>query len=73
MCEFSSSTVPYDSTRSESDLAQLLVRDALQQVAGRQDVVTIGDRRITEPGRLLAKLPIDPRLGRMLLAARQEA
>jgi ABC-type multidrug transport system permease subunit len=40
----------YDPTRSESDLAQLLVRDALQQRAGRRDVATIGDRRITEPG-----------------------
>jgi ABC-type multidrug transport system permease subunit len=40
----------YDSTRSESDVAQLLVRDALQRIAGRRDVVTISDRRITEPG-----------------------
>jgi len=40
----------YDSTRSESDIAQLLVRDALQKIAGRRDVVTISDRRITEPG-----------------------
>ncbi len=30
-------------------------------------------RRITELGRQLAKLPLDPRLGRMLLAARQES
>ena len=29
-------------------------------------------RRITELGRQLAKLPLDPRLGRMLLAARRE-
>ncbi|HRC68387.1 MAG TPA: ATP-dependent RNA helicase HrpA [Candidatus Competibacter denitrificans] len=29
-------------------------------------------RRITELGRQLARLPLDPRLGRMLLAARQE-
>lgn len=29
-------------------------------------------RRITELGRRLAKLPVDPRLGRMLLAAQQE-
>lgn len=40
----------YDSTRSESDVAQLLVRDALQRIAGRRDVVTISARRITEPG-----------------------
>lgn len=40
----------YDSTRTESDLAQLLVRDALQQAAGRRDVATIGERRVTEPG-----------------------
>ena len=40
----------YDSTRTESDLAQLLVRDALQRDAGRRDVATIGDRRVTEPG-----------------------
>ncbi|MDS4068811.1 MAG: ATP-dependent RNA helicase HrpA, partial [Candidatus Competibacter sp.] len=30
-------------------------------------------RRITELGRQVAKLPVDPRLGRMLLAAREEA
>ena len=30
------------------------------------------DHRITELGRQLAKLPIDPRLGRMILAARDE-
>jgi ATP-dependent helicase HrpA len=29
-------------------------------------------RRVTELGRQLAKLPVDPRLGRMLLAAQQE-
>jgi ABC-type multidrug transport system permease subunit len=40
----------YDSTRSESDVAQLLVRDALQRAAGRADVATIRDRRLTEPG-----------------------
>ncbi|MGD8276546.1 MAG: ABC transporter permease [Gemmatimonadota bacterium] len=40
----------YDSTRSESDVAQLLVRDALQRIAGRRDVATISARRITEPG-----------------------
>jgi len=40
----------YDSTRSESDVAQLLVRDALQRAAGRTDVATIRDRRLTEPG-----------------------
>jgi ATP-dependent helicase HrpA len=31
-----------------------------------------GQRRLTDLGRQLAGLPIDPRLGRMLLAARQE-
>ncbi|PIE82871.1 MAG: ATP-dependent RNA helicase HrpA [Candidatus Contendobacter odensis] len=31
-----------------------------------------GQRRITELGRQLAKLPVDPRLGRMLLAAQRE-
>jgi len=40
----------YDSTRSESDVAQLLVRNALQEIAGRRDVTTIGERRVTEPG-----------------------
>lgn len=40
----------YDSTRTESDVAQLLVRSALQELAGRQDVTTVGDRRVTEPG-----------------------
>ncbi|MFO1372580.1 MAG: hypothetical protein U1F42_09370 [Candidatus Competibacteraceae bacterium] len=30
-------------------------------------------RHITESGRQLAKLPVDPRLGRMLLAAQRES
>jgi ABC-type multidrug transport system permease subunit len=40
----------YDSTRSESDLARLVVDDALQEAAGRRDVRTIRDRRVNEPG-----------------------
>ena len=30
------------------------------------------DRQLTEIGRLLSKMPIDPRIGRMILAAKQE-
>jgi ABC-2 type transport system permease protein len=40
----------FDSTRSESDVAQLLVRSALQEIAGRRDVATIGERPVTERG-----------------------
>lgn len=40
----------YDSTRTESDVARLLVEDALQESAGRRDVREIRDRRVSEPG-----------------------
>lgn len=40
----------YDSTRTESDVARLLVGDALQEAAGRHDVAVIRDRRVSEPG-----------------------
>ncbi|MGD2136028.1 MAG: ABC transporter permease [Gemmatimonadales bacterium] len=40
----------YDSTRPESQLARLLVDEALQRAAGREDVIAIRDRRVDEPG-----------------------
>lgn len=40
----------YDSTRSESDVARLLVDKTLQEAAGRRDVRQIRDRRVSEPG-----------------------
>lgn len=40
----------YDSTRSESDIARLLVNGALQEAAGRTDVREIRDERVNEPG-----------------------
>jgi len=40
----------FDSTRSESDVAQLLVRSALQELAGRRDIITIGEHPVTERG-----------------------
>lgn len=40
----------YDSTRAESDIARLLVDDAIQESAGRRDVMAVRDRRISEPG-----------------------
>jgi ABC-2 type transport system permease protein len=40
----------YDSTRAESDVARLVVEDALQEAAGRRDVREIRDRRVSEPG-----------------------
>jgi ABC-type multidrug transport system permease subunit len=43
-------TFRYDSTRSESELARLVVHDALQEAAGRRDVAEVRDRRVTEPG-----------------------
>ncbi len=42
--------VLYDSTRSESQIARLVVGEALQEAAGRRDVREIRDRRVTEPG-----------------------
>ena len=40
----------YDSTRSESDIARLVVENALQAAAGRRDVREIRELRVTEPG-----------------------
>lgn len=40
----------YDSTRSEGNLARLVIGDALQEAAGRRDVREIRDARVTEPG-----------------------
>jgi ABC-type multidrug transport system permease subunit len=40
----------YDSTRTESDVARLVVRDALQETAGRRDVIEIRDVKVMEPG-----------------------
>lgn len=40
----------YDSTRSESDVARLVVGNALQEAAGRRDVRVIRDQRVSEPG-----------------------
>ena len=42
--------VRYDSTRTESDVARLVVREALQQSAGRRDVIEIRDVKVMEPG-----------------------
>lgn len=43
-------TLRYDSTRQESDLARLVVEDALQAAAGRRDVREVREVRVTEPG-----------------------
>lgn len=40
----------YDSTREESYLARLLVNDALQRAAGRQDPRSVREQRVMEPG-----------------------
>lgn len=40
----------YDSTRPESQLARLLVDEALQEAAGRENPIEIRDRRVEEPG-----------------------
>ena len=40
----------FDSTRSESDIARLVVENALQAAAGRRDVREIRELRVTEPG-----------------------
>ena len=43
-------TFVYDSTRSESGFARLLVDDVLQAASGRRDVRPVRDVTITEPG-----------------------
>ncbi|NIM51200.1 MAG: ABC transporter permease [Gemmatimonadales bacterium] len=40
----------YDSTRSEGNSARMVIGDALQEAAGRRDVLEIRDVRVTEPG-----------------------
>ncbi len=40
----------FDSTRSESAVARLVVDKALQEAAGRRDVRVIREMRVTEPG-----------------------
>lgn len=43
-------TLKSDSTREDSYIAHLLVNDALQRAAGRQDVRAVRETRVTEPG-----------------------
>jgi ABC-2 type transport system permease protein len=43
-------TLRYDSTREESHLARLVVTNALQKAAGRQDVAEIREQRVTDVG-----------------------
>lgn len=40
----------FDQTRSESRLARRIVDDAIQRAAGRRDVLSVGERHLTEPG-----------------------
>jgi ABC-type multidrug transport system permease subunit len=40
----------FDSTRNESEVARLVVENALQEAAGRRDVREIRDQPVTEPG-----------------------
>ncbi len=40
----------YDSTRSESNVARLIVSDAIQEAGGRRDVIAIAREPVTEPG-----------------------
>jgi ABC-type multidrug transport system permease subunit len=43
-------TLVFDSTRSEGQLARLVVGEALQRAAGRRDVVTVREQTVREPG-----------------------
>jgi ABC-type multidrug transport system permease subunit len=43
-------TLRFDPTRPESRTAKLIVDDVLQRARGRNDVVTVGEERITETG-----------------------
>ena len=45
-----SPVLTYDSTRTESEVARLLVASALQEAAGREDRITIRGVGVTEPG-----------------------
>ncbi len=45
-----SPTLTYDSTRSESEVARLVVTNALQDAAGRKDPIAIRGVGVTEPG-----------------------
>jgi ABC-type multidrug transport system permease subunit len=40
----------YDDTRPDAQTARLLVDDAIQRAGGRQDVATVRDRHVREPG-----------------------
>lgn len=40
----------YDSTRSEANLARLVVENAIQETSGRRDVREIREQRVTDPG-----------------------
>jgi ABC-type multidrug transport system permease subunit len=40
----------YDSTRAESEMARMVVGDALQDAAGRREARVIADETVTEPG-----------------------
>ncbi len=40
----------YDDTRPDARTARLLVDDAVQRAAGREDVATVRERRVREPG-----------------------
>ncbi len=43
-------TLRYDSTRREGNVARLVVGDALQRAAGREDVAVLREQRVSEPG-----------------------
>jgi ABC-type multidrug transport system permease subunit len=59
----------FDSARSESRLARLLVEDAIQDAAGRRDPREIRERRVTEPGSRYIDFLIPGLLGMNLMGS----
>ncbi len=59
----------FDSERPESRMARLLVDDALQRAAGRQDPIGVADRRVSEPGSRYVDFVVPGLLGMNLMGS----
>ena len=58
----------FDPSRPESALARLLVDDALQRAAGRQDLLTVEDRHVKEVGSRYVDFLVPGMLGMNIMA-----
>jgi ABC-2 type transport system permease protein len=61
-------TYMYDPTRPESVIARQRVDDAVQRAAGRRDLISTADHRVTEPGTRYIDFLIPGLIGMNLLA-----